>query len=52
LILWDVATGRSVHGHRFPEKTLCAAYSPDGRIVSAGTERGKCFVMEVPQDVR
>ena len=52
VILWDAVTGKPLHRHRFADKTLCAAYSPDGCTVGTGTARAMCYLLELPQHVR
>jgi WD40 repeat protein len=51
-IVWDTATGRALYRHRFPGKTLCAAFTPDGRHVGAGTEKAACYLIDLPRHVR
>ncbi len=52
VILWDAGTGAALHRHRFPGKTLCAAFAPDGRHVGAGSEWSACYLLELPRHVR
>jgi WD40 repeat protein len=52
VIVWDAGNGSALHRHRFPGKTLCAAFTPDGRHVAAGSERSACYLMELPRHVR
>ena len=52
VIVWDAGNGAPLHRHRFPGKTLCAAFTPDGRRVAAGSERSACYLLELPRHVR
>jgi WD40 repeat protein len=52
VIVWDAGNGRVLHRHRFPGKTLCAAFTPDGRHIAAGSERSACYLLELPRHVR
>jgi WD40 repeat protein len=52
VIVWDAGNGRPLHRHRFPSKTLCAAFTPDGCQVGAGSERSECYLLELPRRVR
>jgi WD40 repeat protein len=52
VIVWDEATGTALHRHRFPGKALCAAFTPDGRRIGAGTVASGCFLLELPRHVR
>lgn len=52
VIVWDAGNGSALHRHRFPGKTLCAAFTPDGRHVAAGSERSACYLLELPRHVR
>ncbi|MHB1426256.1 MAG: WD40 repeat domain-containing protein [Gemmataceae bacterium] len=52
VMVWDAGNGNSLHRHRFPGKTLCAAFTPDGRHVAAGSERSACYLLELPRHVR
>lgn len=52
VIVWDASNGRALHRHRFPGKTLCATFTPDGRHVAAGSERSTCYLLELPRHVR
>ncbi len=52
VIVWDASNGSVLHRHRFPGKTLCAAFTPDGRHVAAGSERTTCYLLEIPRHVR
>jgi WD40 repeat protein len=52
VIVWDAGSGNALHRHRFPGKTLCASFAPDGRRIGAGGERAACYLMELPRHVR
>lgn len=52
VIVWDAHSGEALHSHRFPCKTLCAAFAPDGRSVGAGTAQALCYLLELPRHVR
>jgi WD40 repeat protein len=52
VIVWDAGNGQPLHRHRFPGKTLCAAFTPDGSQVGAGSERSACYLLELPRRVR
>jgi len=52
VIVWNAQTGSPLHRHRFPGKTLCAAFTPDGRHVAAGSECAACYLLELPRHVR
>jgi WD40 repeat protein len=52
VIVWDAGNGSALHRHRFPGKTLCAAFTPDGRHVAAGSERSICYLLTLPRHVR
>ncbi len=52
VILRDAASGAVQHSHRFPGKALCAAIAPAGRQVGLGTEKARCYLMELPLRVR
>ena len=52
VIVWDAGNGAALHRHRFPGKALCAAFTPDGRHVGAGTGEAACFLLELPRYVR
>jgi WD40 repeat protein len=52
VIVWDAGNGSRLHRHRFPGKTLCAAFTPDGRHVGAGGERSACYLLELPRHIR
>jgi WD40 repeat protein len=52
VIVWDAGSGRILHRHRFPGKTLCAAFTPDGRHIAAGSERSACYLLELPRHAR
>jgi WD40 repeat protein len=52
VIVWDSATGAALYSHRFPDKTLCAAFTPDGRQIGTGTGRSLCYLMELPRHIR
>jgi WD40 repeat protein len=50
--LRDAESGAILHAHRFPGKALCAAIAPDGRQVGLGTEKARCYLMELPPRAR
>ncbi|HEY7328807.1 MAG TPA: WD40 repeat domain-containing protein [Gemmataceae bacterium] len=52
VIVWDAGSGNTLHRHRFPGKTLCAAFTPDGRHVAAGSENSACYLLELPRHIR
>jgi WD40 repeat protein len=52
VIVWDAGNGTALHRHRFPGKMLCAAFTPDGRHIAAGSERSTCYLLELPRHVR
>jgi hypothetical protein len=52
VIIWDAGNGSALHRHRFPDKTLCAAFAPDGRYVGAGGGQAACYLLELPRHVR
>jgi WD40 repeat protein len=52
VIVWDAGNGSAMHRHRFPGKTLCATFTPDGRHIAAGSERSACYLLELPRHVR
>jgi WD40 repeat protein len=52
IVVWDAGNGSALHRHRFPSKTLCAAFAPDGLRVGAGSERSACYLLELPRHVR
>ena len=52
IVVWNTETGAALHSHRFPCKTLCAAFAPDGRRIGAGTGKSLCYLMELPGHVR
>jgi WD40 repeat protein len=52
VIIWDAGNGSALHRHRFPDKTLCAAFTPDGRYVGAGGGQAACYLLELPRHVR
>ncbi len=52
VIVWDSRTGRALHTHRFPGKTLCTAFTQDGRAIGAGTGQARCYLLELPRHVR
>jgi WD40 repeat protein len=52
IIVWDAGNGRALHRHRFPGKTLCAAFAPDGLRIGAGGEHSTCYLLELPRHVR
>lgn len=52
VIFWDGRTGRALHSHRFPSRTLCTAFTPDGRSIGAGTGQAHCYLLELPRHVR
>jgi WD40 repeat protein len=52
VIVWDAGNGVALHRHRFPGKTLCAAFTPDGRHVGAGSGSDRCYLLELPRHVR
>ena len=52
VIVWDAGNGSALHRQRFPGKALCAAFTPDGRRIAAGSERSACYLLELPRHVR
>lgn len=52
VIVWNCRTGRPLHSHRFPSRTLCTAFTPDGRSLGAGTGQARCYLLELPRHVR
>lgn len=52
VIVWDAANGSALHRHRFPGKTLCAAFAPDGRYIGAGSGQTACYLLELPRHAR
>ncbi len=52
VVVWDAETGRPLHSRRFPSKTLCAAFAPDGKHVGAGADQAVCYLMELPRRIR
>jgi hypothetical protein len=44
--------GAALHSHRFPSKTLCAAFTPDGGRVATGSGVALCYLMDLPRHVR
>ncbi|MGH7170492.1 MAG: WD40 repeat domain-containing protein [Gemmataceae bacterium] len=52
VIVWDADNGTALHRHRFPGKTLCAAFAPDGRHIGAGSGQSACYLLELPRHVR
>lgn len=51
-IVWDAGNGVALHRHRFPGKTLSAAFTPDGHRVGAGGGECTCYLLELPRHVR
>lgn len=51
-IVWDAGNGLALLRHRFPGKTLCAAFTPDGHRVGAGGGECTCYLLELPRHVR
>ena len=52
VIVWDAGNGTVLHRHRFPGKTLCAAFAPDGRRIGAGGGKSACYLLELPRHIR
>jgi len=52
VIVWDGRSGQALHSHHFPSKTLCTAFTPDGRSIGAGTGQARCYLLELPRHVR
>lgn len=52
VVLWDATTGAALFSHRFPEKVLCAAFSPDGERIAVGSVTGSCYLMDLPRQWR
>lgn len=52
VVVWDAETGRPLHSRRFPAKTLCAAFAPDGKHVGVGADQDLCYLMELPRRIR
>ena len=52
VIVWEGSSGHPLHSHRFPSKTLCTAFTPDGRSIGAGTGQARCYVLELPRHIR
>ncbi len=52
VVVWDAETGRPLHSRRFPSRTLCAAFAPDGAHVGAGADQAVCYLMEIPRRIR
>ncbi len=52
VIVWGSNSGQALHSHRFPSRTLCTAFTPDGRSIGAGTGQACCYLLELPRHVR
>ncbi len=52
VVVWDAETCRPLHSRRFPSRTLCAAFAPDGKSVGAGADQSVCYLMELPRRIR
>ncbi|MBV9123944.1 MAG: WD40 repeat domain-containing protein, partial [Planctomycetes bacterium] len=52
VIIWDAETGRPLQSHRFPGRTLCASFAPDGSQIAAGTGLAECYLMQLPRQLR
>jgi WD40 repeat protein len=52
VIVWDAGSGRALHRHRFPGKSLCVAFTPDGRRLGAGGDQAECYLLQLPRHIR
>jgi WD40 repeat protein len=52
VIVWSSQSQRLCYSHRFPGAALCAAFTPDGRRIAAGTGQAACFLMALPAYLR
>ncbi|GIW80243.1 MAG: hypothetical protein KatS3mg105_2050 [Gemmatales bacterium] len=51
VIIWDMEVAEPIFSRRFPG-IVSAALSPDGRRLAVGTDKGACFLLDLPRYVR